>query len=100
MFQAQKAGFLRDLVAADRAFTGVIASEPNKLKVSIGVGKWLQNLTVSLLEAIVVTPLVVFVEMPVFLWSYEIENRLWRFIDSQVELRSSFGPASPTSRRS
>ena len=37
--QAKKAGVLRDLVAGDRAFTVIIAPGPDKLKVSIGVGK-------------------------------------------------------------
>jgi hypothetical protein len=67
----------------------IVAGEPNNLKVSIGVGKWLQNLTVSVIETVLVTPLLFFVEVPISLWSYEIEGELWRFIDKQVELRSS-----------
>ncbi len=92
LIQAQKAGILRDLIAGDRAFTVLISGDPNKVKVSIGVGKWLQNLTVSVLEALVLTPLVFFLEIPVSLWSYEIEVKLWQFIDKQVELRSSPSP--------
>ncbi len=93
VIQAQKAGILRDLVAGDRAFTVLITQEANKVKVSVGVGKWLQNLTVSVVEALLVTPLLFFVEIPMSLWSYEIEGKLWQFIDKQVELRSvSFSP--------
>ncbi len=88
VIQAQKAGVLRDMVAGDRAFTVLISGEPNNVKVSIGVGKWFQNLTVSVVEALLLTPLVFFVEIPLSLWSYEIENKLWRFVDQQVELRS------------
>ena len=88
IIQAQKSGVLRDLIAGDRAFTVLITGEPNKLKVSIGVGKWLQNLAVSFLEGLLLTPLVFFVEIPVQFWSYEIEGKLWEFIDKQVELRS------------
>lgn len=88
VIQAQKAGILRDLVAGDRAFTVLITQEANKVKVSVGVGKWLQNLTVSVVEALLVTPLLFFVEIPMSLWSYEIEGKLWQFIDKQVELRS------------
>ncbi len=87
--QAQKLGVLRGLVAGERAFTVLVEGEPSKVKVSIGVGEWLQNLTMSVLEALIVSPLVFFVEIPVSLWSYEIEASIWKFIDKQVVLRSS-----------
>jgi hypothetical protein len=88
LIQAKKAGFLRDIAAADRAFTVLLTGEQNNFKVSIGVGKWLQNMAVSFLEGLLLTPLVFFVEIPVQFWSYEIEGRLWEFTDKQVELRS------------
>jgi hypothetical protein len=90
--QAQKAGVLRDLVAGDRAFTVVVAGQPDNLKISIGVGKWLQNLAVSIVEAALLTPLLFFVEIPLSLWSYEIEGEIWKFIDQQVKLRSAGNP--------
>ena len=93
--QAKKGGILRELVAGERAFTVVIVVEPDKFKVSIGVGEWLQNLTVSVLESIIVSPLVFFVEVPISLWSYEIEGKIWRFIDGQVALRRSPGSGGP-----
>ena len=89
--QAQKGGVLRGLVAGDRAFTVLVLAEPGKVKVSIGVGQWLQNLTVSVLESLIVTPLVFFAEIPVSLWSYEIEGKIWKFVDSQVALRTTPG---------
>jgi hypothetical protein len=70
-------------------FTVIVAGEPDKLKVSIGIGKWLQNLGVSVMESLLVTPLLLFVEIPISLWSYEIEGKLWQFIDKQVELDSA-----------
>ena len=91
IIQGKKTGVLRDLVAGDRAFTVIIASGPDKLKVTIGVGKWLQNFSVSVLESLLLIPLVFFVEIPVSLWSYEIEGKMWKFIDGQVALRRSSG---------
>ena len=47
IIQAQKAGILRDVVAADRAFTIAIMGQPNDFTVHIGIGKWIQNLGVT-----------------------------------------------------
>jgi hypothetical protein len=85
--QARKAGILRDLVAADRAFTVTISGSPNNFKVSFGIGKWAQNLGMALVEGIALAPVVLFVEIPISLWSYEIEREFWEFIEKQVELR-------------
>jgi hypothetical protein len=93
--QAQKTGVVRDLAAADRAFTVIVGGEPDKLKVSIGVGKWLQNISVSVVEALLVTPFLLLLEIPVSLWSYEIEGKLWQFIDKQVELDSAGAATAP-----
>jgi len=40
IIQAQKAGILRDLVAADRCFTIVVSGQPNDFTVHIGIGRW------------------------------------------------------------
>ncbi len=46
VIQAQKAGILRDIFDANRAFTLMVAGEPNDFTVHIGIGKWIQNLSV------------------------------------------------------
>jgi hypothetical protein len=87
IIQARKAGLLRDLLAADRAFTATVAGEPNRFRVSFGIGKWAQNLGMALVEGIALAPVVFFLEVPVSLWSYEIEREFWNFVEKQVELR-------------
>ncbi len=87
LVQARKAGILRDLLAADRAFTVTISGEPNNFRVSFGIGKWAQNLAVALAEGIALAPLVFFVEVPISLWSFEIEREFWKFVEGQVELK-------------
>ncbi len=87
VIQARKEGALRDLIAADRAFSITVAGEPNNFTVTFGIGKWVQNLAVAALEGIAFAPAIFFMEVPISLWSYEIEREFWNFVDGQVELR-------------
>lgn len=87
IIQARREGILRDLLAADRAFTMTITGEPNDFKVSFGIGKWVQNLGVALLEGIALVPAILFIEVPISLWSYEIEREFWAYVEKQVELK-------------
>jgi len=84
--QAQKGGILRTLLAADRALTITIQGDPNNLTVRMGVGKWIQDLTVAAVEGILIAPLLFFVEIPESLWSFEIERQVWNYIESLVNL--------------
>ena len=86
VIQARKKGILRDLLAADRAFTVTITGDPNRVTVSVGVGKWLQDLGVAALEGLLLVPLLLFVEVPMSLWSFEIEGKFWAYLGQQVEL--------------
>lgn len=85
--QGRKVGFLRGVVAADRAFTVIISGEPNSFAVSVGVGKWEQNLAVAFLEGVALAPVLFFLEIPVSLWSYEIEHEFWGYIEHQIDLK-------------
>ena len=74
IIQAQKAGILRDIITADRAFTIVVAGQPNDFTVHIGIGKWVQNLAVAAAEAILLTWLFLAVDVPEMLWTTHVEN--------------------------
>ena len=50
--QAQKAGVLRGIVDANRAFSILISGQPNDFSVHIGIGKWLQNAGVAVAESL------------------------------------------------
>jgi hypothetical protein len=84
VIQAQKAGILRDMVAADRAFTIMIAGTPNDFTVHIGVGKWIQNLAVTGAEAILLSPLFLAVDVPEIVWTEHVENGLAKEITRMV----------------
>jgi hypothetical protein len=74
VIQAQKAGILRDIIAADRAFTIMISGTPNDFTIHIGIGKWIQNLGVTAVEAILLTPLFLAVDVPEMLWTDHVEH--------------------------
>jgi membrane protease YdiL (CAAX protease family) len=55
VIQAQKAGIPRDIITAERAFTIMIAGQPNDFTVHIGIGKWIQNIAVAAAEALLIS---------------------------------------------
>jgi len=76
ILQAQKGGILRDIIAAERALTFTFEKNEENVKVTVGVGKWLQNLGVTALEVLFLSELFVFVDVPEILWNSHVENEL------------------------
>lgn len=74
VIQAQKAGVLRDIITADRAFTILLTGEPNDFSVHIGIGKWIQNLAVAGVEVILLSWLFIAVDVPEMLWTRHVEG--------------------------
>lgn len=84
IIQAQKAGILRDIIAADRAFTIMITGQPNDFTIHIGIGKFIQNLAVTAVEAILLTELFLVVDVPEMLWTRHVEGGLVKEINQIV----------------
>jgi hypothetical protein len=76
VIQAKKGGFLREVVAADRAFTITITGSPNDFKVRYGIGKWMEHLGVAAIETLLLSELFLVVDVADSLWNIEIENKL------------------------
>jgi hypothetical protein len=76
VIQAVKAGFLRDVVSAERAFTITITGDPADFTVRFGVGKWLQNLSVAAAETLLLSELFLPIDVADSLWSLEVENTI------------------------
>jgi hypothetical protein len=76
VIQAKKTGFLREIVAAERAFTITITGSSSDFTVRFGVGKWLQNLGVAALETLLVSELFLVVDVADSLWSLEVEDKI------------------------
>lgn len=76
VIQAQKGGFLRDVVAADRAFTVSVTGTPADFTVRFGIGKWLEHLGVAAVETLLVSELFLPIDVADTLWNIEVENKL------------------------
>ena len=78
VLQILKAGFLRDIISADRALTFVFtqADGSGEIEVQVGVGKLVQNLAVTALEILFLSDLFIFVDIPEILWTRHVETEL------------------------
>ena len=74
--QATKAGILRDIITADRAFTILISGQPDDFTVRVGIGKLIQNLAVTAVEALLLTELFLVVDVPEMLWTVHVEKQV------------------------
>ena len=84
VIQAQKAGILRDIITADRAFTIMISGQQNDFTVHIGIGKWVQNIAVAAAEALLSSVLFLAIDVPEMLWTRHVENEIAKEITQIV----------------
>lgn len=84
VIQAQKAGIMRDIITADRAFTIMIAGQQNDFTVHIGIGKWVQNIAVAAAEALLLSVLFLAIDVPEMLWTRHVENEIAKEITQIV----------------
>ncbi len=80
IIQAQKAGILRDIITADRAFTIMISGQPNDFTIHVGIGKWVQNIAVAVVETLLISALFLAVDVPEMLWTMHVEKEIVRKI--------------------
>ena len=84
IIQAQKAGILRDIITADRAFSILITGEPNDFSIHVGIGKFIQNIAVAAVETLLITWLFLAVDVPEMLWTREVEKAIIKEITQIV----------------
>ncbi|BBD72283.1 hypothetical protein HS1genome_0672 [Sulfodiicoccus acidiphilus] len=84
LLQARKGGILRDIIAADRALSILFSRTSDGFKVTMGVGKWLQHIGVTLVEAVLLSELFLVVDVPEMIWNAEVENNILKEIDAIV----------------
>ena len=80
IIQATKAGILRDIITADRAFTIMVTGEPNDFAIHIGIGKFIQNIAVAAAEALLLSALFLAVDIPEMLWTRHVEGEILKRI--------------------
>lgn len=84
VIQAKKEGVLRDIIAANRAFTIMVNGKPNSFNVRVGIGKFVQNLAVTAVEALALTDLFLVVDVPEMLWTKHVEDDIIMNIKSTI----------------
>ncbi len=84
VIQAKKGGFLSAVIAADRALTILIDGQPDNFTVRIGIGKWLEHLGVTAVEALLLSTLFLLVDVPEMAWNLHIEGQLAKAIEGFV----------------
>src|SRR2546422_9539662 len=84
IIQAQKAGILRDIITADRAFTIMISGQPNDFTIHVGIGKWVQNIAVAVGETLLVLGLFLAGDVPDRVWTAPLEKGSIRKISDIV----------------
>ena len=84
VLQAQKGGFLRGLVDADRALTITITGSPADYTVRIGIGKWIEHIAVAVIETLLISDLFLVVDVAETAWNFEIEDKLVKDIETFV----------------
>ncbi len=85
LIQAQKGGFLRDVISADRALNIMIQGQPNDFNLRIGIGKWLQNATVAVVETALLSELFLPLDVAEMAWTVHVENGVLKKIDELVK---------------
>src|ERR1700730_4960975 len=81
LIQAQKGGFLRELITAERAFNIMIKGRPDDFTVRIGIGKWLQNIGVVGVETLVLSELFLPLDVAEMAWTVEVERNILKKVD-------------------
>jgi hypothetical protein len=84
VIQAKKAGILRDVITAERAFSILITGQPNDFSIHIGIGKWIQNIAVAAAETLLLTWLFLAIDVPEMLWNVHVENTIAKEITQIV----------------
>jgi hypothetical protein len=84
VIQAKKAGILRDIITADRAFSITITGQPNDFTIHVGIGRWIQNIAVAAAETILLSWLFLAVDVPEMLWTTHVEKTIIKEIKQIV----------------
>src|SRR5271170_7965712 len=75
LIQAQKGG----------ALSVTITGQPNDFNLRIGIGKWIQNAGVTIVETTLLSPLFLPVDVAEMSWTVHIENGVFKRIDELVQ---------------
>ena len=84
LIQAQKGGFLKEIISAERALNIYIKGDPSDFTVRVGIGKWIQNISVTAVETILLSELFLPLDVAEMLWNFNVEKKVVKRIDELV----------------
>jgi hypothetical protein len=85
LIQAQKGGFLSEIITAERALNITIRGQPNDFTLRIGIGKWIQNVGVVVVETALLSALFLPLDVAEMAWTVHVENGVFKKIDEIVK---------------
>lgn len=85
LIQAQKGGFLRELITSERALNIMIVGQPNNFNVRVGIGKWIQNAAVTAVETLALSELFLPLDVAEMTWTVHVEDKIIKKIDEIVQ---------------
>jgi hypothetical protein len=85
LIQAQKGGFLRELITAERALNIMIQGQPINFTVRVGIGKWIQNAAVTAVETVALSELFLPLDVAEMAWTVHVENKVIKKIGELVQ---------------
>jgi hypothetical protein len=85
VIEARKDSLPRDLIAAGRALTILVKGEPDDFNITVGIGRWVQNLTTTVIESALTAGLFLIVDVPEMAWNHHIRNEVIKGINDIVE---------------
>lgn len=87
VIQARKESLLRDLATAERCLTILVQGQPDEFTVRVGIGKWIQNIAVAGIKAVLTAGLFLPVDLLEMAWNsrlqYEIMDDISRLAESR-----------------
>lgn len=95
LIQAQKGGFFREIITAERALNILIDGSPNSFTVTVGIGKWVQNIAVTMAETVLLTELFLPLDVAEMLWNFNVEQKVVAKIDRLVNEESATAVIHP-----
>jgi len=94
LIQAQKGGFLSEIITAERALNVTIEGQPNDFNLRLGIGKWIQNAGVTVVETALISPLFLPLDVAEMSWTVHVENGVFKKIDELVKSGPVLAPVA------
>lgn len=88
VIQARKESLLRDLATAERCLTITVQGQPDDVTIVVGIGRWIQNIAVASIKAVLTAGLFLPVDLLEMAWNSRIQYEIMDDISRLAEGRT------------